>query len=244
MTPAFDILLPVGAAAFYLYDCLLPLYGNELLLTCRGKAWIVRRPSHFVLFGRKIAVLPLLLPNEPAFQAAVSPQQIVSASETGGTDDVAQFLAATRGLGAIALILMALLLFALPVASIALGAGIIVLGIFVAYYLTLLAGLALVFRRRQALGVAGRGFAALAFDVLLCPPFGVNILRKVTLRGGLRGNPVAFARRQFGPDALEDLRAALLDWEIEAARRRPLEEVEVEPVPAHVALLKDRELWR
>ena len=32
MTPGFDLLLPLGALAFYFYDCAHLLYGNELLL--------------------------------------------------------------------------------------------------------------------------------------------------------------------------------------------------------------------
>lgn len=36
MNPGFDILLPVGALAFYLFDCFHLLHGNELLLIRRG----------------------------------------------------------------------------------------------------------------------------------------------------------------------------------------------------------------
>ena len=31
--PSFEVLLPIGAIAFYLYDSALLLYGNELVLS-------------------------------------------------------------------------------------------------------------------------------------------------------------------------------------------------------------------
>lgn len=245
MIPAFDILLPLGAAAFYLYDCAVPLYGNEVLLSCHRRKWTVLSPSHYVLLGRKIAMLPPLLPHQPAFQSAISAGHILLGRETDQVDDVQPFIAAMRGLGMITLILLSLLMLALPIASIVLGAGIVVLAIFAAYYLTLFTGLVLVFRRRLLLGVAGRAFVAFAFDVLLCPPFGVNMLRKLTLRRGLHGNAVAFAHRNFGRDELEKLRLSLLGWEIEAGRRRPLQDPDGIPDETpQMAVLRNPELWR
>jgi hypothetical protein len=62
-----------------------------------------------------------------------------------------------------------------------------------------------VFLRRDALELRPRAFWSLAFDVLACAPFAVNMVRKLSLRRGLQGDPIDFAAREFDAATREEL---------------------------------------
>ena len=74
----FEILLPVGALAFYLYDCLLPLYGNELLLVAGVGGWRVRQAGHWVVGGRRLFLLDPLQPQAPTFRVALDAASLLA----------------------------------------------------------------------------------------------------------------------------------------------------------------------
>lgn len=207
MTVSFDLLLPVGALAFYLYDSAHLLYGNELLMIRRGGQWEAQAASSLRLFGRRVAVPNPLLPGALVFKVQWSETDARPlVDETVAIDD---FEDALRGLKPLVLALLVLLACALPVTSIGFGAGAALLGVFVAYYGLVLVALLVVYRRRVALGVPGKAFWMLAIDVFACAPFAVNLVRKLALHRGLRGNPLRFASREFAPAALARLRLAI-----------------------------------
>jgi hypothetical protein len=44
---------------------------------------------------------------------------------------------------------------------------------------------------------------------VLCPPFAINLVRKIALHQSLVGDPVAFAKVNFAPQDFADLVAAI-----------------------------------
>lgn len=91
-------------------------------------------------------------------------------------------------------------------------------GLLVLIYLPTLLAVAHLARHRTTLGLAWGDLAAISFDVLACPPFALNLVRRVTLRCGLAQPAAAFAdavldaasRKQLD-QALEARRALLAD---------------------------------
>jgi hypothetical protein len=193
MTPV-ELWLPVGAIGFYLYDSMQPLWQNEVLYERAGKHWRIVADSPVRRWGRRLVLPNPLLPHRPQFRVAWSLED----KRAADTADLSGLFAALRPIGAICQVLLWLLLLLLPVCWI-LGAGIVLLAQFALYYLLVIAALVLVFRRREALGLRNRAFWSLAFDVLACAPFAVNLVRKLSLRRGLDGDPLAFAAREFDP---------------------------------------------
>ena len=63
-----------------------------------------------------------------------------------------------------------------------LGAGLALLAVFAAYYAAVVALLVITSRRRVALGLGTKAYWAIALDCILCPPFAVNLVRKITLQ--------------------------------------------------------------
>ncbi len=234
----FEILLPVGALAFYLYDCLLPLYGNELLLVAGVGGWRVRQAGHWVVGGRRLFLLDPLQPQAPTFRVALDAASLLA--PRGAVQDPQPMIMALCVHRVLCLLLGTTILIALPLVSLALGAGLALLGVFaLAYGITLVAGVLLVCWRAR-LGLSLRKALGFAFDGLLCPPFGVNLVRKLTLQASL-GDAVQFMRQV--PDI------AVRNAFREGCRGILVADLPTdEPVPPDtaqaLALLEDEESWR
>jgi hypothetical protein len=183
--PGIEVLLPLGAIAFYLYDSALLLFSNERLLTRQGGQWQIAANAGLFLMGRTVYAPGLLLPHRPLFRLLMPTTQSPTVAASHG---LAEFLRALRPLQWLVWLLLVLLVAALPLVSWWYGAGPHMLAVFIAYYVVLLAALSVTYWRRAALGLTRKAFAALAFDVCACAPFGVNLVAKLSLRRCLSGD--------------------------------------------------------
>jgi hypothetical protein len=201
VTPA-EFWFPVGAVALYLYDSIVPLWQNELLFLKSQGRWLVRGGSELRLGGRRLLLPNPLLPMRPQFLVCWSK----SDSATAPAGDIPGEL--LRALRPIAVLngLHVLLLLALPAALWLAGTGFIALGVFLLFYLTTIAALAIAWRRRAALRLSTGQFWSLVLDGLACAPFAVNLTRKLSMRHGLAGEPLAFAATHFDDAALAQTR--------------------------------------
>jgi hypothetical protein len=195
MTPT-ELWLPIGAAAFYLYDSATLLWQNELVFT-RGlgwpkDGWLVDGGSELRIGARRVFVPNPLLPQRPQFQV----RWVTDDQRGANTDNLATLFTALRPIGLVNLMQL-LLLLALPAISWTLGAGILLLAVFALFYMLTVVALVLTWRRRTTLRLAPRTFWALALDALACAPFAVNHTRKIAMRHGIAGDPLGFAAQHF-----------------------------------------------
>jgi hypothetical protein len=194
-----ELWLPVGAIAFYLYDSVRLLWQNEMIYVWDGTSWRVRGGTPFRLSGRRIYLPNILSPQRLEF--------LVRWSETdprGSVDSstfVTETYSALRPVRYLVLILAALLFCALPLISWLSGAGLVMLVLFAVFYSMVFAALFALYRVRRRCELPIKAFWAMAFDALACAPFAVNLMRKISLRRGLAGNPLLFARQHFDPFA-------------------------------------------
>jgi hypothetical protein len=191
MTPT-ELWLPLGAIAFHLYDATQALWHNEVLFERAGARWRIAADSPVRRWGRRMVLPNPFTPHRPLFRMAWSTSDARPASDA----DLEPLFRALRPLGVICQLQLVMLLALWPLCWI-LGAGLTVLALFAAYYLLVIVALVLVFRRRRALALGTRAFWALAFDVLACAPFAINVVRRLSLRHGIAGNPLEFAARHF-----------------------------------------------
>jgi hypothetical protein len=211
MTPT-ELWLPLGAIAFHLYDATQGLWHNEVLFERAAKGWRIRADSPVRRWGRRLLLPNLFTPQRPLFRVAWS----ITDTRPAGNADLALLFHALRPVGVICQLLLLMLLALWPLCWL-LGAGLTVLVLFAAYYLLVVAALVLVFRRRVALGLTTGACWALAFDVLACAPFAVNLVRRVSLHHGLAGDPLQFASRQFSRETCAQF-ATLLRSRLEESR--------------------------
>ena len=203
-----ELLLPAGAIAFYLYDSLLWLFGDELVLIRGVRGWRSAAGSDWLLLRRHLYLPNPFAPQLLLWRACWSPD-----ARGGTATDFAQLAAlqfALRPLRALVLIELLLIVIALPVGVLADVTPLALLVLLGAIYLVAGAAVAWIWWRRAALGLSARVCRSLSLDALACPPFAINLVRKISLLGAVRGELLTQARVVFEPAAFERLRVTLL----------------------------------
>jgi hypothetical protein len=223
-----EVALPLGAVALYLYDCLLLMFDNEYLFTRSLRAWRASAGSAIVVFGRRVLLLNPLLPHRPVFRVAVSSADF--RDEAAADHDLPDSDAFRRAVLPLQVIVQAQLIILFVVLPASLGTfgpdwiSVAVVGIF--YALTLVA-LIWAGIRRDCLGLDGKTLALLWSDGMLCAPFAVNLVRKISLHWKLGPSAIRFAKDRFQRPAFAAFAqllcsrlAAMLDAEPENSPRR------------------------
>jgi hypothetical protein len=199
---SFEVWLPLGALGLYLFDSILWLYSNELPFLRGVGGWRAAQVPAVLVAGRRVYIPNPLTPGVALFKVRWSDSD--ERGEHKETGELERFLRALRPVQYLVNALLVILL-VLPVELLLYGAGVKLLVLMAAFYLVIVVALVVVYVRRRELLLSGRSFAALCFDSLACAPFAVNLVRKLTLRRSLAGNPISFAVRSFEPAALRGL---------------------------------------
>lgn len=199
-------LLMLAIACLYLYDSALFLFHNEVVLEAGGRGYIVSTGLVMELRGRH-----LFLPNPCLPHRAMARLSWPD----GGSPDwrPASWNRSRLALRAIApwtWWLLGLFFVALPLA-LGLGGEVTLLIWLVLTYLSIVAMLVQVYRHRAALGLAPRAVLALAFDALLCAPFALNMVRKISLRQAEAASLQGFASSMLSVDEQATLIGVLDD---------------------------------
>ena len=180
---AADYAIWLVALALYVADAARLLTPRQLLLVevGRGRLAPVFSAEPFTIAGRALAFAPLLGPHRGAFVAPWG-KPWASERELRGALDA---IAATRGTLRLARVLAVwtfVLLFVLgPVLTLSLGTDPAVLAAAVLVYPTVLATIGVLWWRRRAWRLGRGATALLSLELLVCPAFLPNLVRKITL---------------------------------------------------------------
>lgn len=203
MILTFEVALPLGAIAFYLYDSAMLLYGNELVFVRQRGRWHATGGLEGYVGSRRLCLPALFRPSALVFRVLWKEADTREAAPAQWLAD--SFVAALTPLKWLSASLLLILLIPLPLISIFWGAGLPLLIVFALSYLLVLVAVALIYRRRAWLQLDTKEFRKLAFDCLACPPFAINMVRKLTLHHGLPGNPLPFADAHFDNQAYDEV---------------------------------------
>lgn len=218
MTLPFEIMLVLGVVGFYLFDSAMLLYVNELVFAEKNGKWVFGLPeSGWQMLGKNLYFPNPLTPDHPLFRTCW-----VAASATNehqeNIETLRQFINTLNPLRYMTFGLFVLLLIGLPIVLLGFGTGLALLLLLGLVYLTITVMLAQIYRQREELGLSWKAFSKLAFDSLACAPFALNLVRKITLRRSLVGDPICFAHQVLDADAFAQLVQVLchqVDEEIE-----------------------------
>jgi len=105
--------------------------------------------------------------------------------------------------------LLLLIAVALPAVLYAFGQGLPLLLLLIAIYALNLLMAAWLWQARAVLALGTRACIFLTVDLLLCPPFAINLVRKITLQQQQAGDPLLFAREHFSASQFAALCALL-----------------------------------
>ncbi len=200
--------LPLGAIAFYLYDSLLWLYGDELVLIRRARRWDHAAGSDRLLCRRRLYLPNPLTPQRPLWRACWS--DVSRRDKFTDISALASLVQTLRPLRALVTVLWLLIVVALPVVVVGGARPTTLLALFAAVYSVAAIAVVWLWRQRATLGLSARSCRALSFDALACPPFAINLVRKISLLTTLKGELLTQARGAFDAPALASLRATLL----------------------------------
>ena len=182
-----ETLLLFGIAAFYLIDTSMLLYRDEVVFVKSGAHWRAPVGTGFMLAGRYPALPGLIVPGAPIFRSVWCAP---AAANEPNTELLLQIL---RPLRWPARFIALLLFLVLPLALFVNMGPQLMLALLCLLYVTSCLSVAYVARRRFVLGLSRKDVIAIAFDVIACPPFAINLVRRVTLRCGLTVSADQFA---------------------------------------------------
>ena len=221
----FEILLVLGALAFYLQDSCALLYADELMLERVGGGWRVHSGAATLVAGRRPFVPNPLTPHRPLMRVSL-PQLLGDGAAQ--RSHLAHYLNALAPFKAASIALLLLFAAALPLVLYFFGTGVELLCWLVLVYLVVARIVATLFQRRRVLQLSVRDCAGLAFECACCPPLAINIVRKLTLRAEampLAGYPAMLHPRSL-PSLLnaagERIEDMLRRWESETPQAQTL----------------------
>jgi hypothetical protein len=203
-----EVLLMLLVTGLYLYDSALLLYANEGLLVTQGRqGWAVAFGSrHTTLRGRQLYVPNPLRPTQALFRLAWSAQQPPAGAQHGWSGQRADLARLSPAVWSLALVLFVLL----PVTLFARLGDLAVVLSFSLIYLNVLLMLALLWLDRRRLALTPRHWAMIALDLLICPPFALNVVRRLSLRVNIREDFIEAARHLLAPTDWEAIRPEIL----------------------------------
>ena len=179
---AADYAIWLVALALYVADAARLLTPRQLLLVeaARGRLTAVFSAEPFTVAGRALTFAPLVFPHRGAFVAPWGRPWADAATLRAALAAIELLrgrLRVARGLGSWTFLL---LFVAGPVLTATLGTDPAVLCVAALLYPTVLVAIAMLWWRRGAWGL-GRGAAALlSVEILVCPAFLPNLVRKIT----------------------------------------------------------------
>jgi hypothetical protein len=220
---SYEVELLGLAVIFYLYDSSLLLYSNEGILTVDGARRWSAPPGWvgLVFAGRRLCMLNPFTPHHPAFRLSWNFATLEPATVDLSWPARAQAL---EGLAPLTVTAGVALFILLPAGLLSSLGELLVVPAVILLYASI--GAALIqLHRRKILASAGRKrLIGFAFECLACPPFGVNMIRRLTLAERISEPlPLAGARLLIGErwGVLRDQCVLRLDDAIRSAADNP-----------------------
>lgn len=200
----------------YLYDSSLLLFSNEGIISPSGKnAWLIRFGSKFYIKGKELFIPNPFVPHKPIFRLAWACPSGTSNSEYEWAKLYPQLMPLVPMIYAMALTLFVFI----PVGITMKVDDHVLLITLVFFYLNLVISLIWVGVYKQVLGISTGRFIGMAFECVVCPPFAVNLIRRISAGININDDLIVVARALQSEKAWEITRQNLLariNEEIEA----------------------------
>jgi hypothetical protein len=194
MSPSYEVQLMAIAIGLYLFDATVLLYADEgiLIAGTRGKWQATSGSEDFLLMGRSVYVTNLLRPHVPTFRLT---WRFDAPAEEGSSTAWTDLVRSVRSPAPFTIAAGVALYLLVPIGLFTrLGSPFVVISAALLYTNIILA-LCWLYPHRSAMNLSGKRFAALAFECIACPPFAVNLVRRVSLAQAIPEPFPAAARR-------------------------------------------------
>lgn len=181
-TVSAELQIALAICIFYLYDAALGLQADEGLLRRARKSWHAQLATQgFELRRAYLLWPPVLLPHQPVYRLRWNPAHIQLPAAPQAVQQLARHAASFTPF-VLPLYLLALLLFAaLPIVFFVLHSEMAQLMALALIYLSTLWLALLCVRHGRQGHTDAKAARSIAIQILLCPPFALNAVRKLSL---------------------------------------------------------------
>lgn len=179
------------AIFLYLYDCTVLLYANEAVLSCdTRRVWHVSTGwKGFIVAGRRVCVMNPLTMYRPCVRLSWN---LYALNLSDADKPWSEELPKLQSVAPLAMSAALALFVLLPLGLFTRLGTHMVLGSVVLLYGSIVLALLFIRWRYSSRALTGLRFAGLMFECLACPPFGVNLIRRVALANEVK-EPLLFA---------------------------------------------------
>lgn len=206
---------------FYLYDAALLLKPEEGLLRPLRSGWRAQLASSgFELRQNRLLWLPVFVLHQPVYRQRWSATRIQLPAHTGSSTAVEAHAHSFKAFALPLYLLAALLFLGLPAALLVLHSELLQLITLALIYLST-ACLSWLTLRHGRHGHSNQAFArSTALQILLCPPFALNVVRKLSLSYEIQTDLLQTAQALMSASDWQDLAA-----QIQQLMQREMDEI-------------------
>lgn len=198
----FEILVVIGIVGFYIYDSAYLYFYNEFNLT-KGlfKHFNAQPSSKKLNFLHRYLVLPnLFLPHHLTFKCTWNVKKLELLMHVDDIHFINTISKILKPLQFVNILLFMLTLFCLPVIFWFQGGYTLLAIAIILIYLINIMTFITISIQRKALKLSWSKLFQFLLDVLLCPPFSLNILRKISLNYKVQTDGLLIAKSMLPPE--------------------------------------------
>ena len=179
---AADYAIWAVALALYVSDAAKLLSARQLLLVEAGRGRLAAALSEtpYTIAGRVLVFAPLLRPDRGVFVALWGRPWLADVELARTLERIEQLRTSLAAIRALVACAFALLFIGGPVLTLLLGPAAAILCAAAAIYPAIAIAIATVWWRRRRLGLTAGRAATISLEILLCPAFLPNLVRKIT----------------------------------------------------------------
>lgn len=208
MNVTFETLLVLGIAGFYIFDSARLLYVNEIVFFETAGTWDFHLPNgRWQVLGKNIFIPNPLTPYKSMYLTSWPQSNAGQASNLDGLNSTSNELTPLRYL---TVLLFMLLITGTPAILFRMGLGWTLITLLSLIYITVGIMVWVLIKRRSKFNLSKSDVGKLAFDAIACVPFALNLIRKITAKQRVSGDPIIFAKSVLSGDKFELLINVLL----------------------------------
>lgn len=204
-----EYLIVLGLAGFYIYDSAKILFFNEFYMQ-KGfrKTFTSKTQTHLFSFLKKYLMLPdFIFPHHLCFKVRWTIKD-TSDNETTQQNDVSSILKISKTLKKIQFSIYlntVLCMVLLPIALILKMSYEILAVLIILIYVINIINAIWVFFHRKSLSLTKMKLANLWIDALFCPPFALNILKKISLNCDVKTDAIFVCKALLDDESFQEL---------------------------------------
>ncbi|MGO3917910.1 hypothetical protein [Acinetobacter venetianus] len=192
-----EILIIIGLYGFYLYDSARLYFFNEFNMTkgIRSSFKFQHVPKSFSFLSKYLFIPNMFFTHQLIFKCAWKIKQSIPSDQSADVDSILLISKTLKPLQWINMLLWLLMFVLLPVLLLIKLSYLPLAITIITIYILNISSLLFVILKRKSLQLSWAKIFQFSLDVMLCPPFALNLLRKISLNYHVQMEGIALAEK-------------------------------------------------